>query len=220
MEIFLNISLIITSLVILFLFKKMKSLLSWQGIVFIISSGYVFVIKFFILSDFRSLGVRFDNFAETWLPITIFTVLGAVILGVMRFKDKKFKVVKWVCSLLTFYLFFGILQQAFFQAVVTHTLGELLGSTALVVIFSGIFYSAFHWDWELKGFTFGFLTLIAGSVWAMLFLTNPNIFLLGISHAILGSLYYFIVYKGNILEEQADLVKKKRGWKVRKKLNL
>lgn len=210
MEIFWNLTLIVASLLILFVFKKTKSLFSKQGGILVILSAYLLGIKFFLLSDFKSLGFRFDNISDTLLPITIFTMLGVVMLGVMRFEAKRFKVLKWLLSLLTLYLFFGILQQAFFQSVVTHTLKELLNSTVLAIIFSGVFYSAFHWDWELKGFTFGFFTLLAGVVWAILFLNSPNIFLLGVSHAILGSLYYFVVYKGNILEEQANFVERKK----------
>lgn len=208
MEVFLNLTLIVASLLILVVFKRMKSYFSWQGGTLTVLSLYLLVVKFFILSDFKSLGFRFDNINDTLLPIAIFTVLGIVILGATRFKAKKFKAIKWFVYLLTFYLFFGILQQAIFQSVVTHTLKELLDSTVITIIFSAIFYSAFHWDLELKGFTFGFLTLVAGVVWAALFLNSPNIILLGASHAILASLYYFVVHKGNVVEERLDSIKK------------
>ncbi len=221
MEIFLNLTLIIASLLILFVFKKMKSLLSKQGGVLIILSAYLLGIKFFLLSDFKSLGFRIDNINDTLLPTIIFTMLGIAILSVMRFKAKKFKIIKWFLSLLTLYLFFGILQQTFFQSIITHTLRELLDNTVLAVIFSSVFYSAFHWDWKLKGFTFGFFTLLAGVVWAILFLSSPNIILLGASHAALGSLYYFIVYKGNVLEEQVNFVKKRDalGKRIKKEMD-
>ncbi len=209
MEIFLNLTLIVASLLIFFVFKKMKSLISKQGGVLIILSAYLLGIKVFLLSDFKSLGFRLDNINDTLLPTIIFTMLSIAILSVMRFRTRKFKVIKWFLSLLTLYLFFGILQQAFFQSVFTHTLKELLNNNVLVVIFSGVFYSAFHWDWRAKELTFGFLTLFAGVVWAILFLSSPNIILLGVSHAILASLYYFIVHKDNVLKERADSIRKK-----------
>lgn len=218
MEIFLNLTLIVASLLILFVFKKMKSLFSRQGGILVILSAYLLGIKFFLLSDFKSLGFRIDNINDTLLPTAVFTMLGIVILGVMHFKVKRFKIIKWLLSLLTLYLFFGILQQTFFQSIVTHTLNELLNNAVLAIIFSGVFYSAFHWDWESKGFTFGFFTLLAGVVWAILFLSSPNIILLGASQAILGSLYYFIVYKGNILEERVNFVKRKNRLVVREKI--
>ena len=71
------------------------------------------------------------------------------------------------------------------------------------------FYSSFHWSWDAKGIKFGLLTLFGGIVWSILFLTSPNIILLGISHAILASLYYFIVYEGNILRNRIIFKKKK-----------
>lgn len=204
----MNLTLVVASLLILVVFKRMKSYLSWQGGILTVLSLYLLGVKFFVLSDFKSLGFRLDNINDTLLPTAIFTVLGIVILSAMRFKAKKFKAIKWFVSLLTFYLLFGILQQTFFQSIVTHTLSELLNNIVLVVIFSGVFFSAFHWDWKAKGLTFGFFTLLTGVVWAILFLNSPNIILLGVSQAILGSLYYFVVYRGNVLEDRVDSIKK------------
>ncbi len=176
----------------------------------LVLSLYLLGIKFFLVRDFKSLGFRFDNINDTLLSIIIFTMLSIVILSVMRFKAKKFKIITWFLSLLGFYLFFGILQQAFFQSIVTHTLNDLLNNTVLVVIFSAIFFSSFHWNWRAKELRFGFLTLLAGVVWAILFLSSPNVFLLGASHAILASLYYFITNKDDVLKKQKTVFNKKK----------
>lgn len=54
----------------------MKFYLSWQGGVIVLLAIYLFVVKFFILSDFKSLDFRFDNINDTLLPTIIF-LLGA-----------------------------------------------------------------------------------------------------------------------------------------------
>ena len=100
-----------------------------------------------------------DNFLETLWPIIILILFGALFLTFIKIKKKKFKVFNWIFQLIAFYLIFGIIQQIFFQAVFTHTLFELFGNPALVVIFSGIFYSLFHTALNKKGLAFGSLTL-------------------------------------------------------------
>ena len=136
------------------------------------------------------------------LSVFIFSALGAIVLAGIRFKAKKFKILSWFFSLSTVYLLFGIVQQIFFQAVFTDTLRYLVDDVSLVIIFSSVFYSSFHWNWDAKGIRFGLITLMSGVVWSVLYLKSPNIFLLGLSHGILASLYYFIVYEDNILRKK------------------
>lgn len=86
---------------------------------------------------------------------------------------------------------------------------EVLNNTTLSVIFSSIFYSSFHWTWDAEGIKFGLLTLFGGTVWSILFLASPNVFLLGFSHAILASLFYFMIQEGNTLEKRISFGKKR-----------
>ncbi|MFA4873594.1 MAG: CPBP family glutamic-type intramembrane protease [Patescibacteria group bacterium] len=206
---FLNLIIILVALVVFFIFKKTKDYLSWRGGALGLLVIILFVLKLISGADFASLGLRLDNYLDTLLPIIIFTLLGALILIAMRFRARKFKVGKWLLSLMSSYLVFGILQQLFFQSIFTSSLNELFDNQTLVVIFSSVYYSSFHWGWDAKGIKFGFLTLLSGMVWSILFLTSPNILLLGASHAVLASLYYFIVYEHNILEERLVFWRKK-----------
>jgi len=212
MEIVINLGIILISLAVFFIFKKTKNYLSWQGGALVLLVIILFILKLISGADLASLGLKLDNYLDTLLPIIIFTLLGALILITMRFKAKKFKVGRWLVSLMSLYLAFGILQQLFFQGIFTHTLHELIDNPALVVIFSSVFYSSFHWGWDAKGIKFGFLTLFGGVVWSILFLTSPNVLLLGVSHAVLASLYYFIVYEHNIFEKRLVFWQKKNLW--------
>lgn len=170
----------------------------------------IIFLKLSVTHDFATLGFRTDNFGATLIPTSIFGALGIVVLFSMRFKEKKFKVFKWIISLITLYLAFGIVQQIFFQSIFTQTLSKVVDNKSLVVIFSSIFYSSFHWGWGPEGIRFGLLTLFAGVVWAILFLTSPNIYLLGFSHALLASIYYFMVRGDDILNVRLSL-RKGRG---------
>ncbi|MEW6610492.1 MAG: hypothetical protein AB1352_02615 [Patescibacteria group bacterium] len=208
----INLIIIFIALIVFFIFKKTKNYLSWQGGALVFLVLVLFLLKLGSDVDGASLGLRFDNLLSTLLPIVIFTLLGALILITMRFKEKRFKVAKWFLSLISVYLVFGILQQLFFQSIFAHSLQVLLKNPTLAVIFSSVFYSSFHWGWDAKGIRFGFLTLFGGVVWSILFLTSPNVFLLGASHAVLASLYYFMVYERNILEERLIFWHKKNFW--------
>lgn len=205
MEYFLNLVIIFTSFLIFFIFKKSGSYVSKRGLVLLTLLVFLVFIKAVTVGDLSLIGFRLDNFSDTILPSIIFSLLGALILFTMRFKNKKFKVVTWIISLVTLYLAFGIIQQIFFQSIFTHTLSRLLNDKSLVVIFSAVFYSSFHWGWDSGGIKFGILTLFGGIVWTLLFLTSPNIFLLGASHAVLAGIYYFIVRGENILERRLSI---------------
>lgn len=196
------------SLLVLFTFKKTKTYVAKQSLVLILLFTFLLLTKYLSISNLASLGFRLDNLSDTLIPTLLFIMLGTVILATMRHKPKKFRVIPWFFSLVTLYLAFGVLQQIFFQSIFTHTLNELLADRSLVVIFSSIFYSSFHWGWDAKGIKFGILTLFGGVVMTLLFLESPNIILLGIAHAVMASLYYFLVYEGDILEKRLSLHRK------------
>lgn len=211
METFLNLIIIFLSFLTLFIYKKTRSYVSKAGLSLLVLFLVLVFIKIVLVKDILLIGFRLDNFSDTLLPLAIFTPLGAVILLTMRFKEKKFKVVNWIVALATLYLTFGVIQQIFFQSIFTHTLNSLLGDRTLTIIFSSVFYSSFHWGWDAKGIKFGLLTLFAGAVWSLLFLSSPNVIPLGLSHAVLASIYYFMVREDNVLERRLSL-KEGRGF--------
>jgi len=94
MENFLNLTIILVAFLMFFIFKKTKSYISWKGGGMILLLIYLLIIKFYIVGDVKLIGLRFDNLKETLLPVIIFTLLGTIILGTMKYKKKKFKVLK------------------------------------------------------------------------------------------------------------------------------
>lgn len=202
---YLNLLIIFLSLAGFFVYKKTKSYISVGGLTMIVMLSLAIILKLSLVKDLQVIGFRTDNFSGSLMPLIIFNAIGVVILFAMRFKAKKFKVFSWATSLVFLYLIFGLIQQTFFQAIFAHTLAEVISDKSLVVIFSTLFYSSFHWGWETRQIRLGFLTLFAGAIWTMIYLKSPNIYLLGVSHALLASLYYFIVYPYDILGDRLSI---------------
>jgi len=201
----MNLLIIFLCFVTLFIYKRTQSYVSINGILMLFILAVLIFIKFKITGDFAPLGFRLDNFRATLFPTTIFVFLGIPFLYSIRIKTQRFKAVKWLISLAGLYLIFGIVQQTFFQSIFTHSLNILLGNKALSVVLSGIFFAAFHWKAGIKGIKFGVMALVGGVVLSYLFLSSPNIILLGISHALLASAYYFWINDENNLERRLVL---------------
>lgn len=205
MEHFFNWLIIFFSLAGFFVYKKTKSYISRGGLVMLLMLIAAVLVKFYVIKDLEAVGFRTDNFSDTLVPLIIFNATIGVAIFAMRFKAKKFKLFSWAFSLVFLYLLFGLIQQTFFQAIFTHTVSQLVSDRNLVVVFSTLFYSSFHWGWETRQIRLGFMTIFAGAVWAMLYLQSPNIYLLAISHAFAASLYYYVVFPYDILSRRLSI---------------
>lgn len=186
----------------LFIYKKTRSYVSFKGLALVVIFSFLAFIRFKTIGNPAALGLRFDNFGMTFLPTVAFVILGTTLLLNLRTKSKKFKVVAWLISLASLYLIFGIIQQIFFQSVFAYSLNNVLGNKPLTALFSGIFFSFFHWRAGTAGICFGLMALVAGIFFSYLFLTSPNIILLGLAHAFLASIYYFFVADSDTLERR------------------
>lgn len=202
---YINLVIVLLCLLMFFVYRKTKSYISLNGFLMVLILGTVMVLKFRVTKDLQTVGFRTDNIMDTLVPLLVFNSICTVIMLAMRFRKKKFQIFSWAASLLVLYLIFGLAQQVFFQAIFTHTLSQIINDRNLVITFSTLFYSSFHWSWEVSQIRLGFLTLIAGAVWSTVFLGSPNIYLLGVSHAFLASIYYYLVNPGNILEKRLSL---------------
>jgi hypothetical protein len=97
------------------------------------------------------------------------------------------------------YLFSGIIQAAIFfgfilirfKAAITHIFQgrSPVAVMIITILMTSVIFSVFHYpNPELMIFTFS-----AGICWSLLFYLYPNILLLGVSHAILGTLLHQVV---------------------------
>ena len=198
----MNLLIVFLCLVIFFVYNRTQNYLSIKGGIMYSLFLLVTFIKIRTGGSLIDLGFRLDNIAATLLPNILLVLGGTAVLYTMRTRIKKFKVFSWLISLVGLYFIFGIVQQFFFQSVFTHSLYGLLGSKLPVVVISGIFFASFHWG---RGLRFGLMALVAGSVMAYLFLAGPNVILLGVSHAILASVYYYFVDERDTLDNRLSL---------------
>lgn len=161
----------------------------------------MFLFGFFILFLKKpSFSMFIDNFWISGVYLMGFTALMICVIIIFGIKDKK--PLKWSIMVFFLYIPFGILQEILFQFVFTDTLFELTGNPYITIFLSSIYYMLFHLRLDLGTFTF-----IAGLFWSYFYLAFGNVFWIGISHAILGTMYYVFMYKGNALKNKLNYFK-------------
>lgn len=140
---------------------------------------------------------------NAWKPYTIVTAIGVITLLIFTFywNPDAFQTInlRGLAIKSAGYLFSGIIQAAIFfgfilvrfKAAISHLLKgkEPTLIMGLTIICTTVVFSLFHYpNPELMIFTFS-----AGLCWSLLFYLSPNILLMGLSHAILGTILHQIV---------------------------
>ena len=145
-----------------------------------------------ILKEF---GLRIDNIIPTtkltailFLPFMIILLLWGFING---FKIPPFT---FYVSIL-FYPLWGVIQQFIFQSFF-HTRLIKLGTAPLSILLVAFTFAVVH----LPSIKLVFITFIGGLISSFIFLKQPNIIPLGISHGILGAIYYYLILEKDVLK--------------------
>jgi membrane protease YdiL (CAAX protease family) len=157
-------------------------LLNLAGLLFIL--GAVTFSSIYHQKTFKDIGIRWDNFYDSFKLVGSFTsvwVVALFVLGIL-FKSICFTI-RFIPDLL-FYLLWGFLQQYAFQSFFNLRFSELFskritGSVATAIVFSSVHYP----NPFLMPTTF-----ILGFFWFWFFIKQPNLFVVSFSHALLGSL--------------------------------
>lgn len=136
-----------------------------------------------------------------WRPYLWTTLLGAVgLMTAVAIRDPGFVGhTRWwsVLHKLAIYLVYGPFQALVFfgyiQTRMRTAAGAIMaGGAAMRVLVcaltAGLFALAHAPNWPLTG-----LALVSGLVWSWLFYARPNVLLLGVSHAVLGTITYSIL---------------------------
>lgn len=140
---------------------------------------------------------------NAWPVYMVVTCIGAVVLtgyalyvhqGVFPHLDTKAMAVKlsvylsW--AVIQGIVFFGFILVRLRGVVGVFTGGEnTLSHCGAVVVLTAIIFAAFHFpNPELTVFAF-----LAGIIWAWIFYHRPNIVLMGLSHAFLGTMLHHVV---------------------------
>ncbi len=134
-------------------------------------------------------GFRRDNFFKSLIPNLYFALPAGVLVywaGVMLGNTPLPNTFWFV---LLFYLIWGIVQQFALQNLVGLNLKSYIRSPVPhAVVTSALFSLAHYPDLPLMG-----LTLLAGFAFVLIYRTYPNIWAVGITHGLLGSLAYYLI---------------------------
>jgi hypothetical protein len=133
----------------------------------------------------RTIGWRFDNFAQALRTLAIPTLVGGIILfsiGWMKgsFHFDRSNLWSWAFGL----LIWATAQQYFLQGFINRRAQIIFGKGRTSVIIVGVLFAILH----LPNPVLCIATLIGGMLWAAAYQRAPNLFALGISHALLSFL--------------------------------
>ncbi|MBT3463554.1 hypothetical protein HN789_04620 [archaeon] len=200
------------------------------AIIFILSISMIFIYfnlknfdsintVFMLLIGFIILGLRFISvggstlfYNPTTIMIsglcaTIITVFAAIFIQLIKKFRKGFNYnFRYLVFLLALYIFFGFLQQLFFNFVFLETVYNLTGNFIISILLGALFYFTFHTRSKSVEFLVG--TFIMGTLWGTCYLLFGNLFWLGISHGIIGTMYYLNLWHDDMLRKRIKFIAK------------
>ena len=144
----------------------------------------------------RDYGVRSDNLLAAAKLVGAWTLLAAAAMVAWAFA---LDVRLWraeMAVMLPLYPAWGVVQQFIFQGLLHRRLMRLLGGRLLPVVATASAFGLVHVDdWRLAT-----LTSVAALGWSYCYQREPNIWVLGLSHGLLGALAYPLVLGENPLD--------------------
>jgi len=144
----------------------------------------------------RDYGVRGDNVLPAGKLVGAWTLVAAVgIIGWATLRETPL----WRAELvvmLPLYPAWGLIQQFIFQGLLHRRLIRLLGVRLLPLVATAAAFGLVHVDdWRLAA-----LTMVAGLGWSYCYQREPNVWVLGLSHGMLGALAYPLLLGENPLD--------------------
>jgi hypothetical protein len=144
------------------------------------------------------------------LIIAIFTAIALVVLGVYFSLTRKSeakpksKSIQYILKLFVVYFFFALIEQVFFQFVVSETIADLVSNFWTTVLISSIFFTLFHFQKysPIERILFASGAFLMQVVYVSIYLTYGNIIWLAVSMAIIATTYYSFIYQGDILKSR------------------
>jgi len=193
----MNPTILITSLILPILLVKLK-IFTYKFRYIAHLTGFLFILFLIIYHSYTPyyLGIRFDNLAQGIIPYSLVTIIITLVL-LVYVKITKQKTVKRLFLLPHFqygFLVVSFLQEFVYRGLLIPVLLSANFSLATTVITSAILFAYLHiiYPNSLRNVFFGF---ILGIIYALIYLSYPNLILVSISHAVLNflALYYQLV---------------------------
>ncbi|MBS3071527.1 CPBP family intramembrane metalloprotease [Candidatus Pacearchaeota archaeon] len=142
----------------------------------------------------KDLGIRIDNFKQTYLPHLIFTFISLVVLLIFIKYNGSIPIKEWWLDrhFRYFFVIISFTQVFLFLGYFLPKLQVIFPSIWIAILVNGIMFASVHIFY--KDFVAMFPLLILGGVgFAAIYAFYPNLILAGISHSILN---FFIVLYG------------------------
>lgn len=132
------------------------------------------------------LGIKNCNWKSDFLPYFLITLPFLIILALAPKTGLAGR--KFIPSSINFYIFYILVsspcQEFLYRAALRVAVKQISESTYLYIIISAVLYSLLHIVYK-DAFTLA-ITFVIGIVWAAVYWKHPNLFLVSLSHAILG----------------------------------
>ncbi len=203
----LTIGLFILSILIMLAYFLTDRYDSWDGL-FLILLGFLLIgLKIIIVGNSSLIFVK-ETFWISGLYIAIITVFSSILVLLMKNIRKGLDYnFRYLVFLLILYIFFGYLQQILFQFVFTETVFFITDNIKVSVFLGALYYFLFHVkSFRRPEFLFG--TFLLGLMWSSAYLIFGNLFWLGISHGIIGTIYYLNLWDVDVLRKKLKLIDK------------
>lgn len=157
-------------------------LLNLTGLFFIL--GAVALSSIFHKKTLKDIGIRWDNFYESFKLVGSFTFVWVAVLFVIgSLFHSIFFTSRFILDLLL-YLVWAFLQQYTFQSFFNCRFAEFFTKKIYGLLATAIVFSSVHYP---NPFLMS-ATFVFGFFWFWFFLKEPNLFVVSFSHTLLGSL--------------------------------
>lgn len=200
----LIVGLFILSLLILLIYFDVKKYDSLDGVFLLLVGILLLGLKIVVVGNSSFIFIK-ETFWISGLYVTAITVFGACfVLSLKRFRKGFDYNFRYLVFLLFLYIFFGYLQQLLFQFIFTETVFFLTKKLWLSVFISAFYYFIFHLRSKRIEFLIG--TFLLGLLWGASYLIFGNLFWLGISHGVIGTIYYLNLFEEDMLRKRIKFI--------------
>lgn len=142
----------------------------------------------------KTQGIRFDNFMISIKPVMIATALFTILITGISYLLNGGQWRLDMFSRTPWFLIWGTIQQFLLQSFLLIRVRSIVQNKYLTVIISTLIFCAMH----IPNPLLVIFTFVGGLVWCGIFIGYPNIFALGLSHAIID-LWLLAVFPAELL---------------------
>ena len=169
-----------------------------EAVAFRVSAGVALVVIAYLVRRVRRLpnilrawGMRRDNFRECLWPHLAFAAVGLPALVALGAALDPLALPPTFWLVLGLYPLWGIAQQFALQNLLARNVAALVPNRFAIATTAAVLFAAAHYPrLDLVG-----LTLVSGFAFTLLYLRWPNLWAVGISHGILGTVAAYLVVR-------------------------